>query len=1009
MLKILKASAGSGKTYNLAREYIRLIVASEKPDAYRHVLAVTFTNKATDEMKRRILKELAQLARHPQESPYYKDFVPSLLEEETLQKRASAQLSGILHDYSSFAVSTIDRFFQQTLRAFSREIGQYASYQVQLDREALVEESVDRVLDGLTEEDRNLLDWLTRGVMDDLENGRGLSLESRLKKVGKSLQSLPEEKARFSREYLEGLHKRCSALRKAFPQRVKEAAQQVLDVLEAHGITPADTNGGFLKILYGYLEADPRVLVKELTPAFKAKAADSSKWFAKTKDALRLQLEGSLEGPLGAFCALFGQPYKEYMTARVIQGQLYSLGVAGELRQAFVQIQKEKNVLSLEDSNTILHGIIDGTDAPFVYEKLGVRFEDFLLDEFQDTSQIQWENFSPLLHNSQASGYGSLVVGDVKQSIYRWRGSDWDLLGSRLQKEFSGTPVQVTPLEGNYRTCRAIVDFNNDFFRFAADALDRSLGGEPVIGPLYADVKQGACFQDPAPGSVDVCFVEDQMAEILSTLRELQERKAEWGDIAILVRENRTGAEIAALLIRENIPVVSDDSLYVKTSVTVRRLVSQMALCDRPENPEAPSAAAFLAGTLSIRVPDHYHSLPDLAEGLLRELREADAASFDAEIPYIQSFMDYLQDWVSSNGNNLGAFLRHWEDADPKIASPHTGNSVRVMTVHKAKGLEFPYVIVPFAEKVTLYRKTDRWCSPSLEQTSLAGSGDGTFYVELSGTSAKTLFGEDYMQETRLQAIDNINVFYVALTRPKYGLKVIAAPPSKAFLKALSGGEEPAWGNLANLLYAYAGGPEYHSGEPYDFASLKREAAEEKVLEATYRSFPAGSGNRLRFSPEAADYFGPDGSFGPEASRRIRGNVLHRILSLVEVPEDIPAAVASAVASGELPSALKEETVALLQERIRAVSSSGWFSPGGQIRREAAILAPDGGEYRPDRVVLFPDGHVDIIDYKFGTPEEGYRRQVERYKALYRQMGYEPVRGYLWYFQENPGGIIAEV
>jgi hypothetical protein len=218
-----------------------------------------------------------------------------------------------------------------------------------------------------------------------------------------------------------------------------------------------------------------------------------------------------------------------------------------------------------------------------------------------------------------------------------------------------------------------------------------------------------------------------------------------------------------------------------------------------------------------------------------------------------------------------------------------------------------------------------------------------------------------------------------------------------------------SWGNLANLLYAFVGGSAFQAGEPYPFRSLEREQEDSEVLETGYPSYPAGTGNRLRFSPEAADYFGEDGSFGPEASRRIRGNVLHRILSDVLVPEDIPAAVEAAVRRGELPSALREETLALLQERLQSVAGRGWFAPDARVRSEGAVLSPEGGEYRPDRVILFPDGSVDIVDYKFGAPEAGYRRQVERYKALYRKMGYAPVRGYLWYFQEKAGGEIVEV
>jgi len=981
MIKILKASAGSGKTYSLAREYIRLILQSGKPDAYRHVLAVTFTNKATDEMKRRILQELYVLSRNPDASPYLKDFVPSILPDKaSLQKRAQQQLTGILHDYSAFAVSTIDRFFQQTLRAFSREIGQFSTYQVQLDRDALVQEGVDRVLDNLSESDRTLLEWLTRSVQEDLEQRGKFSLEDRLEEVAQSLQSLPEGEGNYPREKLEALRKTCREVTSTFRKQVTEAAQACLKVLEEAGVAPEESNRGFLKHLYNY--QDDKAPVKKPTDSFLSKAPDPELWFAKSKQALRQRVEGVLDGPLQTFMACWDQPYKVYVTAQTLLSQLYGLGVISELRAALTDIQKEKNVLSIDDSNTILRGIIDGTDTPFIYEKLGVRYEDFLLDEFQDTADIQWENFRPLLQNSNSSGFDSLVVGDVKQSIYRWRGGDWELLGGRLEQEFS--QVQTDSLVKNFRTCKAIVEFNNDFFAYAAEQLG--------LQELYADVKQTPCFRDLAPGSVEVCFVEDQMAQILETLQQVKERGGQWEDIAILVRGNAEGAAIAALLVENGIPVVSDDSLFVKTSVTVRRLVSQLSLLDAPVETERPTVAGYLARSMDVQIPEHYHSLPDLAEGLLRDLQVSAPETFDAEIPYIQSFMDYLQDWTATGGNNLNAFLRSWEEANPKIASPQSGHSVRVMTIHKSKGLEFPFVIVPFAEKVTLYKASPYWCKPAVEGTALEQDADGVYRVRLDENAADSLFNADYERERRLEAIDNINVFYVALTRAKYGLKVIASPPPQKF---------NGWKNMSQLLYSFVGGSEFMTGEPYPLGSLKREEEGAGVLPMGYQSYPANSGKRLKVSPEAADYFGADGSTGMEASRRIRGNVLHGILARIDTAEDLPAAVAAAVQDGELPAREQEATLAFLQERLHSVEEKAWFAPENVVWKEAAILGADGLEYRPDRVIRKPDGSVVVIDYKFGAQKESYVRQVGRYMQLYRKMGYEKVSGYLWYLDDN--------
>ena len=449
---------------------------------------------------------------------------------------------------------------------------------------------------------------------------------------------------------------------------------------------------------------------------------------------------------------------------------------------------------------------------------------------------------------------------------------------------------------------------------------------------------------------------------------------------------------MAALLVENGIPVVSDDSLFVKTSVTVRRLVSQLSLLDAPVETERPTVAWYLARSMDVQIPQHYHSLPDLAEGLLRDLKASAPETFDAEIPYIQSFMDYLQDWTATGGNNLNAFLRSWEEANPKIASPQSGHSVRVMTIHKSKGLEFPFVIVPFAEKVTLYKASSYWCKPAVEGTALAKDADGVYRVNLDERSADSLFEADYQRERRLEAIDNINVFYVALTRAKYGLKVIASPPPQ---------KSDGWKNLSQLLYAFVGGSTFDAGKPYPLGSLKREEEGAGQLRMGYPSYPANSGKRLKVSPEAADYFGADGSTGMEASRRIRGNVLHGILARMDTAADLLSAVAAAVQDGELPLREQAATLSFLQERLRSVEDKAWFAPGNRVWREAAILDPDGREYRPDRVVCKADGSVEVIDYKFGTQKDSYVRQVQRYMQLYKKLGYEKVSGYLWYLDDN--------
>ncbi len=1009
MIKLLKASAGSGKTYALAKEYIRLLLLSKEPSAYRHILAVTFTNKATDEMKRRILKELYVLSTDPSSSPYYKDFVPELIADDAaLQKRASEQLTSILHDYSAFSVSTIDKFFQQTLRAFSREIGQFASYQVDLDKPALLQESVDRILDALTEEDTLLLNWLTESVRSELAKGGKLKLEQNLLSVAESLLSVDHDEAQrrypeasaasWDKTHLLETKKKLDAVIHSFAGSVRDAAKEVLDVLEANCVDPGDFSRGFMKKIVPYAGLEDSDKVDCIQDSFRGNCSDPDKWFAKAKAALRDKLSGSLEAPLERFCALFDEPYRQYSTARIILEQIYGLGVAKELRDAFTEIQKSRNVLSLDDSNTILRGIIDGTDAPFIYEKTGIRYENFLLDEFQDTSTIQWDNFRPLLENSLAEGHDDLIVGDVKQSIYRWRGSDWDLLGSKVQEQLSIPPEEIVSLENNYRTCSEIVKFNNEFFSYAA--------GELGISSIYSDVCQKAKFSCKEPGSVEVKFVDDQIKEILDSIEEAAGRGASYGDICILVRNNSDGSAVAQALVDAGIPVVSDDSLCVKSSVTVRRLVSQLSLSDQSiQGEDKELVAGYLARTLGLKAPENFHSLLDLSEDLLRSLRAVYPETFEAEIPYIRSFMDYLQDWVAKGGNDLAAFLKDWAVADPKIASPDIQSSVRVMTIHKSKGLEFNYVIIPFAEKVDLFKSSSYWCRPKIDGTPLYPDCEGIYNVNLSSSAEKTCFSEDYLREREKQTIDNINVFYVAMTRPVYGLKVIAAVPPK---NKLDGDKD--WKNMSQVLYGFVKSLHSHFGKPFDFHTLKRETKSEIQIKAEYPSFPVSERGRLRFSPEAYDYFGPDGTIGPHASARRRGLVLHKILSGVRVPSELPRAVDRVILSGELEASDRDGTIGFLRSEIESVGGRGWFpEDASRILNESAVFSTDGLVHRPDRVVLHPDGSVEVIDYKFGSQKASYLSQVRRYMDLFQSMGYSRVRGFLWFIREGEEDEILEI
>ena len=1050
MLEIMKASAGSGKTYRLARKYISLLLQSKDRYAYRHILAVTFTNKATDEMKGRILKELHVLATSPQESDYHDHFVPAYFPSDSdLQKKAETVLSDMLHDYSAFAVSTIDRFFQQTLKAFSREIGQFASYQVELDKDSLVAESVDRILDSLTEEDSGLLSWLTDNVLEQIEQGGRYSMDANLLEMAKRLKSAQRQEVmeksgvgadkEYPKEKLLEIREICRRIVSDFRAAVKDSARVALDIIEQAGVNPAESNRGFMKKLYQYSELEDGEAIEALPETFTSKALDHEQWFAKTKAAkLKPLVYPFLEAPLEDFCTLFDKEFKVYNTAQILDGQLYGLGVAGELDKAFKELMKEKNVLCIDDSNTILRDIIDGSDAPFVYEKLGVRYEHFLLDEFQDTAGVQWSNFSPLLHESESKGGESLIVGDVKQSIYRWRGSDWKLLNDIVPDEFEGHKEEV--LDTNYRSLANVVNFNNLFFKSAAAILDRMNGFEKdgPMSVIYSDVRQMTGKKSSAKGSVSLTFCpkEDELKKVLEAVHEAQANGASLSEIAVLVRSNAIGEDVSMYLIDNDIPVITDDSLRVKSSITVRRLVSLMSFADNPQD----TVNGYLAESLDIALPRECGSLVDMVEVLFRELKTKDADGlWKGEALHIQSFMDHVQEYVSMNGNSLRGFLKYWDGENPSICSPSSGESVRVMTIHKSKGLDFPYVIIPFAENINLYKAGSYWCVPELEGTPLDGVADGVYDVTLSKASEDTLFAEDYRKENFLQQVDNINTIYVAMTRAALGMHIIAKTPSAKCLKAVEAGDTTQFADFSQMLYWFAsascggdvpgneellppftvartaaedGAERFDAGEMVCFGEHRKHGNETATFDISgHDELPSIALNpqpgdsdedvrergRLKFTADALDFFSKDGETGVSASNRIKGVVLHDILAHVNVPEELEGAVSQAVQAGELTGDEADEAYGLLSERIAAAADRGWFpSDADRILNEASLIDTDGQICRPDRVVI-ADGKVIIIDYKFGEHHRAYERQLKKYAGIWSRLGYKDVASYLWY------------
>ena len=922
MINIFKASAGSGKTHTLSKTYLDLLLKADSKTAYRNILAVTFTNKATEEMKERILRDLA--------------------EEGKTNPRAREILINLLHDYGSFSVSTIDKFFQQALRAFSRELGSSGNYQIELDKASLTKEAMDRVLDDLTEKDKDLLGWFTKQLETALDNGESFHLESSLYEMAEEFGDV-NEKFTYDKKKLTELKARCKEIVDTFHKDVYE---------NALCIDTATWGKTAAKGLAQYAGAQTKY--KD-----SVKAANATT-LAKLAETAGCEAMYALMNPQG-------RRWKEYRTARMVEKVIFTLGLAEEFYSKLAIIEEEKGVISLDESTNLLRDIIDGSDAPFIYEKLGVRFNHFLLDEFQDTSVVQWENFKPLLANSVSEGYSNIIVGDVKQSIYRWRNSDWNLLDKEIEENFEGK-VKVITLKENWRSTQSIVNFNNEFFTFAADNLG--------LSTIYADVKQKVKVEDSQEGCVTVDFCEDELEMIDGYIEQAVAAGAKMSDMAILLRTNGEGKKVAEYLLSKGYSVISDDSLDLKSSLIIRKIVSYLhSLCNNSD-----SLNTYLSESLEIDSEREYHSLLDLVDGVIKDLSETHPDEIKGQTLFIQSFMDDILEWTSIHGNDLRQYLKHWEESKIAISSPNDPNAIRITTVHKSKGLAFPIVIFPFAEKVGLFKEDTLWCHLDSD-AEMGESFNSIFPVVLGKSSGDSFFSESLKNEMEMQRIDNLNIFYVCLTRARKEMHIIAKNPPKSLIDGKSSPND-----LSQLLYLYCEQNGYTFGSPYRWnEASKKEDSEIEEFDAEYETYgmnPEACSRRFVASSDAWDYFSEEGI---GQSKRLRGIEQHALLSRIRTSDDAP----------EVLRSIEPQTRELLLERISAHSE--WFSPELKTLNEVAIIDSFGNTNRPDRVLVDEEGRVTVIDFKFGEEDEKYSGQVRRYMRLFREMGYGEVSGYIWY------------
>ncbi|WP_329904427.1 UvrD-helicase domain-containing protein [Porphyromonas pogonae] len=1086
-LYVYTASAGAGKTHTLTGRYLELALSSS--DAFRHIQAVTFTNKATAEMKERIVSELYNLAYAPDQSAFSTELISKLgYSQDKLQEQAAVVLREILHDYSSFRVKTIDAFFQEVTRSFARELGLSGTYRIALEEAVVLDQAVTRLLGKLSEEETesDTNRWITRLTEEEIQKGKGHNIKRILLSLGKEIfkEDLKQITSRGdlpSKEDISRFGRDINRLMDDFTIELRAIATEALDIIARHGLEVTSFAYGktsamneFAKISAG---ADPIPPGKRFTDA----AHNPDKLTAKsapppTRAAIEAALAGGLEQCMTRLLLLFEKSYPAFNTAREAVKLLPRYGLIADIYKEVQEIEKEQNMMLISDAPTLIHRIIAGSDIPFIYEKIGNRLNHQMIDEFQDTSRMQYHNFLPLLTESLAQGHDNLIVGDVKQSIYRFRNSDSSLLSSAVEQDFVLYAKPET-LQQNWRSCKEIIEFNNALYQqlpallthyfhslITASIVPEAAPMAEIFKQAYREAPQllpeskadyhGAVrihkysVHEAVEGDADLCALSDDLitsddvtvlpgerqivcAQVARTVIDIQRRGFKPSDIAILVRDKAQAQLIAqALLMYERMPeemcfsmdVISAEALRIDRSYAVRLVVSAMRYINAADDTMTRYILGEAYGSLvrlshpevvSPQIPeDHYAVLLEYGRKSLYETAEGVVALFNEYIPeeetsYILRLLDLVNDFQFDLSADIASFLVWWDQTGHRetIVSPDSDRAISLMTVHKSKGLGFPVVLMPFANWPVGPKANFApilWCDlmgrAPFDNLPVIPVG---YVAEL----ANTYFAKDYFREQILTAQDNLNLLYVATTRAKQELHIWlnddVQPAPDAKLTSIDLLLHRALDDV-DACVPYTVTDEQQGIEdaypPYTFHEAHEEEDMPGIVLDKIRSYSLE--DRLSILFEGRSFFRED-------SPRKHGRTMHRILSAVETYHDLQASLDKAVSDGLITDDDALDLQAELEELMTAGVAAPWFDGSGTVLSEAPII---GGEIRgirrPDRVILYPDQSAVVVDYKFGEEHGAHRRQVKAYATLLSDMGYAPVRGFLWYVAK---GVVKEV
>lgn len=1107
-LTVYKASAGSGKTFTLAKEYMTLII--NDPMSYRTILAVTFTNKATEEMKMRILSKLYAISHRLDDgNDYLKEIkkVLSHLSEQQIIENAGIALSNLIHNYNYFRVETIDTFFQSVLRNLARELDLTANLRIGLNDEQVEQQAVDELIESLSKTDK-LLFWIMDYIKENIAEDKGWNVMYQVKDFGlhifkdyykEQADRLNEciEKEGFFESFSSKLRKKQSDIVDKF----NLFAATFFDALDENGLSADDfqnkTRGiwsYFNKLRNGkYYDEDL------ITKSFDKYHTQKESWVTKANakpgnpaydlvDSLLFKLLDDCERvrPTLLRC---------YKSCELTLRHLNQLRLLGSIDQKVRELNREANRFLLSDTQTLLHSLVQDSDSPFIFEKIGTQLEHIMIDEFQDTSTIQWKNFKILLQETMShEDANNLIVGDVKQSIYRWRSGDWRLLNN-IETQFPAPfyRLHMDSLNVNYRSDRHIIEFNNAFFRVAAkneylsilgqnaittkekleefekeETSDRDLESNQKVTSVnseneteqlkkaYAknDVVQNVPENKGDKGFIRIRLInpdgdnnnesegyqEQMMQMTLDTLQELRSKGVRYDKIAVLVRSNRIIQQIADYLMKNSnpkLPLVSDEAFRLDASQAVNILVNTLRYLTHPDNdilratilkfgddyPICKESIKILEpGTEELlRMP-----LLDLVEKLHSIFHLSDIKEMECQTAYVCAFFDKLSSYVSDNGSDIDGFLEEWDsNLHSKSIQSDKSDGIRLLTIHKSKGLEFDNVIMPFCDWKMEMGGTI-WCNP----TEPPYNELPLVPVDFNAKKMKgSIYEDDYNHEHLQNMVDNLNLLYVAFTRAGrnlfvYGKRGNETLRSNIIEKSLSVVNEILSDDKKNGKtkenITENESPNIKDTENeivFEYGTIDADVKEEDEGENAnvFLSKPTPVNITIKTSPELREFIPSKLSeefiHGDDMDEQQKyyiklGTVLHALFSNIKSKKDVEKSLNQLELDGILydENVSKKKIKDMLNKRLNSPLVSDWFSDKWTVMNECSILYYDADgkvrKDRPDRVLLGKD-EVIVIDFKFGKPKNEYHDQVRQYMSQISNMGYEKVKGYLWYVYPN--------